>query len=533
MHQRETGPMRKIADLSEERAPRGSAIALVVIPGVIALTLGVIDLGARSIWLDESASISIASQHGAALGSALARDGGNMAGYYVVLHALDFLFGNALIALRLPSVLAAAVTSATVAHLADRLFGRRAAIASGLLSAVSLPAVYWSQDVRSYALLAMFVSLSYLALLHIEQRMTLRDGVGLSISLYVAASTAALYCSFVAAFVLLAQLILVSRRGRLLRVILAADVATIVLSIPLALLALERGSGQLFWIQRPNWPDIRQITLSLLSAGFEPNFPLSISGAIVAALTAVVAAVALLRPIVVHSRATRPSGGVRGKNIGSGLVVTWCAIPLVASFLESYLSSPTFTARNLLIVLPGMALALGWFLQHPALPNWAAFGLLALLVTLRLLAIAPTYGKSPENWQAATTLLVQESEANACLIFYPQDTRMALDYYLLRSHPAAISRLRSVLPNTPLSSNTPELERYDTLSSNEINSITASCPELWLVASHQGSASGTAVSRAHYARFVMLRTAVQSRYASNATFNLGWAATVTLERLRH
>src|SRR5487761_2666187 len=60
------------SDLPTERTlTLGRKLGLIA-PGVLAFLLGSIELGSRSIWIDESASIAIASQHGAALSSAIA-----------------------------------------------------------------------------------------------------------------------------------------------------------------------------------------------------------------------------------------------------------------------------------------------------------------------------------------------------------------------------------------------------------------------------------------------------------------------------
>ena len=99
------------------RAARNHAAVLarwgvVAVPTLLALVLGAVDLDGRSIWLDEAATASITAQHGAALGSAMARDGGNMLGYYALVHVLVGWFGSSLAVLRLPSVIGAAVTTA-------------------------------------------------------------------------------------------------------------------------------------------------------------------------------------------------------------------------------------------------------------------------------------------------------------------------------------------------------------------------------------------------------------------------------------
>src|SRR5436305_591056 len=130
-----------------ERAAR--ALALYG-PALLAAALCLYQLTTRSLWLDESATVAIASQHGGAFGTALAHDGGNMLGYYALLHVLIGLFGNGALVIRLPSAIATAATVAIVSALGLRLFDRRVALGAGLLGAVSLPLVFWGQDARGY-----------------------------------------------------------------------------------------------------------------------------------------------------------------------------------------------------------------------------------------------------------------------------------------------------------------------------------------------------------------------------------------------
>ena len=74
------------------------------------------------------------------------------------------------LAIRLPSLIADAVTAAIVATLALRLFAdRRIALSAGALTAVSLPLIFWGQDARGYSLMAALGAGSYLALVAILQ----------------------------------------------------------------------------------------------------------------------------------------------------------------------------------------------------------------------------------------------------------------------------------------------------------------------------------------------------------------------------
>ena len=97
-------------------------VLTIAAPGVLALVLALIQIGDRSLWLDEGATIAIVSQHGSALWRAIAHDGGNMFGYYLLIHVIKVLFGTSLVLLRLPSALADGATAAIVAAIALRLF---------------------------------------------------------------------------------------------------------------------------------------------------------------------------------------------------------------------------------------------------------------------------------------------------------------------------------------------------------------------------------------------------------------------------
>ena len=135
----------------------------VALPAVLALVLAAVELTARSLWIDEAASVAIASQHGSALWHAIAHDGGNMVAFYLLLHVLIGWFGDGEAVIRIPSVIATGASVAAVGVLGLRLFDRRVALAAALLAAVSLPLVYWGQNARGYALMAAFATGSYLA----------------------------------------------------------------------------------------------------------------------------------------------------------------------------------------------------------------------------------------------------------------------------------------------------------------------------------------------------------------------------------
>ncbi len=315
-------------------------------PAVLAAVLSLIGLSGRSLGFDEGATVSIASQHGAALWRAIAHDGGNMSAYYLLMHVLIGVFGNGLVVLRLPSVIATVATVALIGVIAERLFAdRRVTAAAGVLAAVSLPLIYWGQTARGYALDG-GVRVRGDARVHRARRPGAGDAprgdarragaavAGPSWRRWRWPCTAASSprwssrrrwwpCSPGAA------------RGagmprRWWRVA--------VLCVPLAVLAVRRGSGQLFWVQPPSRMVDTQVLQSLTSAGLQPVFHHSFTTKALMWVT-LAAVVALVADTVARWRRGEPVWGM-------GLVLSWCVLPGALTFLYSVISHPVVRAAQ-------------------------------------------------------------------------------------------------------------------------------------------------------------------------------------------
>lgn len=513
------------------RSGRRAEIAVVTLPTLLAGALTFYGLPGRSLWIDEAATATIAAQHGAALGAAMARDGGNMLAYYGLLHVLIGLFGNGTIVLRLPSALATAGTVALVSVIARRLFDRRVALCSGVLSAVSLPLVYWGQDARAYAPMAALVAASFLAFIALVDPDRGGRGSRAAWTVYVVVTTAALYTSLVAVLVVPAQLVALARRRGRLRPVLSAVAVVAACCVPLAVLAEQRGSGQLFWVPKPSLTGLGQVAGALTSATFQPNFPVTATSNVLLALSLAVLAGAG----VMMARGLARRGDERAA-FSHLLLLSWLVVPVVLAWLESSVGQSIFLARNLLVSLPPVGIVLAWAIAGPHVPRsagWSALSWsgLAALVALRSLQLAPSYGVSPENWRAAAQYVLARAEPRDCIAFYPSDGRMAFEYYLGTRTAAARRPPRSILPVLPWGVVRPYVEQYVTLPRPELAHVAARCPRLWFVASHQGQWNGPPVSRVHYTRYLALGAALAGQYADHRTVAFGYAAPVEVELL--
>jgi mannosyltransferase len=517
---------------SERSVPRHALTSWLAVglPAAIAVGLCLYDLSARNLWLDEAASLSIASQHGGALGAALAHDGGNMLGYYGLLHVLIGWFGTGPLVLRLPSALGAGATVALVGLLGLRLFGRRSALLAGLLSAVSLTLIYWGQNARAYTLMLALVCASFLCLLWLLQTSGGLWRPGLA---YLIVTTAALYAGLEAALILPVQVALLAWYRHRARASGLALFGVVLCVVPLVVLALSRGSGQLFWVPSPSYRTLRQVVQSLGSVGLEPDY-YTRTGRWLLFLSLALTLAAAIRVAYGFSSARGRRQAWRG-----ALVLGWLVVPIALTLVVSEIGQSVFQPRYLLVSLPAVALLIGWLLDGiwastdrlssgPGLGRLAgpvvALALLAGLLSLRALQVAPSYGKSSEPWRAATQYVVGHSRPSDCVAFYPLDVRMPFRYYL----GASASRLVPVLPSLPWSEVRPYVEQYQVPSASSLAALARGCPRVWLVSSHAGEADGPSVSRANLSRYLSLQGQLGSHYPSLSTTRFGYAGLISV-----
>jgi mannosyltransferase len=531
------GPLaRRLAEGGEGASARERALAALPLAGPCALAalLCAWELGKRSLWIDEGATVAIVSQHGAALWAAIAHDGGNMLAYYLLMHVVVGLFGTSTTVLRVPSLLATVATVWLVALLARELFDRRVALAAALLAAVSLPLVFWGQDARGYAPLITFLTASFYFFARIVQRPA--PAPRRLLIAYGACTALAAYMQLVAALVVPAQaLVLVIRRehaGAILRTLALTALAC----LPLMALAALRGAGQLFWVPGPSIVDVGQTARWLTSSGMPPNFHARASANALLAATLVL----LAAPVLVLAERLRagwgeliaqaPGAWRRGDVLALALAFGWIAMPLALSVLESLTGQPILLYRNSVVALPAVAILIAWSLLRTRLPPVAGWAAVVAILGLRAVQVLPAYGLSPENWKAAEAYVLASARPGDCIAFYPLDGRMPFDYYV-RARGQELGAPLPVDPATPWYRVKPFVEQYAVPPRSALRRIESACPRLWFIASHQGQLHGTPGSLTNYIRYRILQDELQSAYAHDRTRRFGWAAVVYVELL--
>jgi len=504
--------------------------AVVAGPALLAAVLSLIGLTSRSLGFDEGATIAIVSQHGAALGHAIARDGGNMSGYYLLMHVLVGAFGDGPWVLRLPSVAFAALTPGFVAAIALALWrDRHVALVGATLCAVSLPLIYWGQTARGYAPMTCLACAAMLAFVRFAAAAREgRPGWGAALA-WLVAMTAAAYCGFIVVLLVPVQLIALwlavgrralARFGGML-------IALLVLCVPLLVLAHRRGSGQLFWVPKPNHQVDTQVMQSLTGSGLQSTF----HRVFITTPGWIATSVVMLGLIGFGAwRLTHGRPEDRLAGWPAQLLAVWIVLPGLVTFLVSLVTQPLFQPRNLLPSFPAVALALALGLCDRRLPRWLAGLGLALALLIRVVPLAAAYSVSPEPWAAVSERVLAQSRPGDCIAFYPEDGRNAFRWYESRAAPSVRRRApRSVLPAVAWSATTPFVEIYRTLPASRIAALRASCSRMWLVSSHEGQQSGPPEAIRHRRQWLAFRSALQRVFGRGPRSTDGWASAIHVE----
>jgi hypothetical protein len=218
----------------------------------------------------------------------------------------------------------------------------------------------------------------------------------------------------------------------------------------------------------------------------------------------------------------------------TAMVLSWCLVPAALTFLYSLVSQPIFVPRNLLISTPAVALALAPLISDRRFPRVLAVTTLVGVLVLRAIPVGHSYGVSPEPWQTVTADVLAQARPGDCIAFYPEDGRMAFQYYVGTGAAALRRAPRSVLPIVAWGVVRPYVEDYATLTPSQITARAAGCRRMWLVSSHEGQADGPAPSRANRAQYLRLDAELERVFGSGRAgpiSKFGYASTIHLQLL--
>jgi hypothetical protein len=127
-----------------------------------------------------------------------------------------------------------------------------------------------------------------------------------------------------------------------------------------------------------------------------------------------------------------------------------------------------------------------------------------------------------------TAGVLAQSRPGDCIAFYPEDGRMAFQYYVGTGAAAPGRAPRPILPALRWGTVRPYVEDYATLGRSQLRRAVAGCRRLWLVSSHEGQRDGPAQSQINRARYLRLDAGLELLLGAAPVRTFGYASTIHL-----
>jgi mannosyltransferase len=406
---------------------------VLIVPAIAELLVGGYGIGRASLWRDEGYTREVIRRPIGGIIALLGHQDAVHALYYVGMHLIGAAVGTSVTAIRLPSLIAAALAAGLTAALGRQLAGaaaRPAADATGLLAGlllVALPLTTWyAQDARPYAMATLCaVGATYLLVRA------------------VAAPSRWWWAAYGAVIVILAllnltALLLIAAHGVSLLVLrarirpgerqamrqlqtgvrrwLVAAAAALAALSPLIVLAARQG-GRLSWVTRPDGTSVASLIIHL--AGGRDLIPL------VAGLALAGAAADAGR----HRRVAWPPASI---------TVPWLVLPPGVLLAVSELR-PVYVERYVVFVAPALALltasGLVWLVRLARLTaagrRWPALAVVPSALLLAIMAaalVAPQQAARltaarPDDLRKVAAIIGRHERPGDAVLYMPWETR--------------------------------------------------------------------------------------------------------------
>ena len=220
-------------------------------PALLALILGLYQMGRPELWRDELASWSFASRPVPSLIASARHTGATQLAYYLLLHGWIAAFGDSADALRTLSALAMAAAAACVALVGRRLAGARAGLTAGLVFALVPSVSRFAQEIRFYALAVLVATLATLLLLRALDRPSGPRWAAYAACLALLGYVEVVALSVVAGHIAGAVLRSWHDHDRRQLRFLPAVAAGLAACLPLVMAGAAQARDQIGWIARP------------------------------------------------------------------------------------------------------------------------------------------------------------------------------------------------------------------------------------------------------------------------------------------
>jgi mannosyltransferase len=365
-------------------------------------------LGAKSLWLDEGATVALARASWQHFAWVWWHGEANLQTIYFLLMRSWIRLGSSEAFLRLPSALFGIASIPLMYFVGRKFMGVMPSLVAAGLLGFSPSAVYYSQEARSYSLGILVVLLSTYFFVRAMEENGAGDWV-----LWTICGITAFYSHDFTALVLVAQMMSLLfkappvpwRRAILCGAIIFAA------AVP-GLTYVFRATPEnlhFIWMPRPSLKEFWHLAMFFGGSGVKIALACILWGAGIAA-------------VIQGRREGKAELAWRGV-----LLLLWAVIPAVLLALVS-LREPMFLQRYVIFSLPATALLAG--MGAAMLSKWRIGQVLAIVLCAAAVpTIVRNYNKPREDWRGATGLVLSSATPGDAVAFFPFYARVMLDYY--------------------------------------------------------------------------------------------------------
>jgi mannosyltransferase len=464
---------------------------------LIALFVRLLGIVSRPIWYDEAFSILFSEKGlGQMLYGTLAPTGFGSAdihplGYYTLLWAWMKLFGESLIATRMLSILAGLATIYLAYKVSSALFDSKTAETAMLITALAPFQIHYSQEIRMYASLALWLLLATYSYLRGSKSGNWRWWIVFGI-----ASALAQYTHNLAAFFLipLALMPLIKRDWKTSRSVVLAGGLAILLYLPwlIQLPAQFAKVNQAYWVTKPGIATIFNFLLVITTSIPLPD-----------AWLAPALAIAILIIIIGLIQTSRAPEQNQKAN---GLWVLYLAFaPPILLFLFS-LWKPVYIERALLPSGVFFCIWFGWVIHNTNIPL-AGRGLLsAMIIVMFGMGIYQhiNYRGFPYAPFKEMTASLREQQKPGDLILHSNKLSLLPAMYFDRSLPQSFIGDLIGSPNDTLALATQQVLKVE--AETDIQSAAGNAKHVWYIIYKRSLDEYTQAGKATYPDLEYLNT---------------------------
>jgi mannosyltransferase len=411
-----TLPLANQASMPTPAKPTNRSVWILTLITIAGAWLRFSHIGAKSLWLDEGATVTLARVpwqrfqwiwwHGEA----------NLQTVYFLMMRGWVHLGSSEAFLRAPSAIFGTLAIPLLYVVTRKFTGVTASLAAAALLAFSPTGVYYSQEARSYSLAIVMVLLATYFFVRAVEENRPADW-----ALWTVFGIASFYSHDLAALVLLAQAVSILFKAPPVpwRRVIVCGAIIFVAALP-GLTYIFRATPEnlhFIWMPKPSAKEVWHLAMFYGGSGAKVGMAIVLWAAGVVTLWTT-------------SRYGTPDARWRG-----ALVMLWAILPAFVLALVS-LRQPMFLQRYMIFSMPALMLLAGIGVGN--LRKWRV-GLILVIVLCASasLTIVRKYNKPREDWRGASNLVFRSATPGDAVAFFPFYQRIMMDYYAGQSQAGA------------------------------------------------------------------------------------------------